>query len=152
MRNKKKAILSTLIWILVACAVGAFYRLRGVSPVNDFVSWAIGVWPILAALGAAGVAATTWVIKQSPDQEQHRLRVVELFLSLRDKTDKSRIGIRDAIAKENTFIEDDMFRQVVIDTLVNEQTCNDLGESNSEIIDFFLEDASQLKNKRGNKE
>lgn len=60
---RKKALLIIIIWIVVAAVVLVLYFTREVSPVKDFVAWALSVWPILAAIGGAGAFLTTWVIK-----------------------------------------------------------------------------------------
>jgi hypothetical protein len=59
----KKILFVALTWFVVAVAVLVLYLLREVSPVKDFIAWALSIWPILALLVMAAAAASGWVIK-----------------------------------------------------------------------------------------
>ena len=52
-----------LIWIVVVVAILALYFFREVSPVKEFIAWALNMWVILAAIVTCGIATTTWIIK-----------------------------------------------------------------------------------------
>jgi hypothetical protein len=52
-----------LIWLLAAIAIFALYLLREVSPVKEFISWALGVWPIIAVIGTIALGISALIIK-----------------------------------------------------------------------------------------
>lgn len=59
---QKKILFVALIWIIFAVAVFALYLLREVSPVKEFIAWALTVWPLLATLGGVALIISGWVI------------------------------------------------------------------------------------------
>ncbi len=52
-----------LAWLVLGGVVLVLYLLRGISPVKEFVSWALSVWPILFALGGIALVISGWIIK-----------------------------------------------------------------------------------------
>jgi hypothetical protein len=60
---RKKVLFVITIWVVVGVIVLLLYFMREVSPVKEFIAWALGVWSILAAIGGIGVILTVWVIK-----------------------------------------------------------------------------------------
>jgi hypothetical protein len=59
----KKWLFLALVWIILAVIVLVFYQYREISPVKDFISWLLSVWPLIAALFIAALSVSTWVIK-----------------------------------------------------------------------------------------
>ena len=51
------------VWCLIALTVLMLYLLREVPSVKEFIAWAIGIWPILAAIGGLGIIISGWIIK-----------------------------------------------------------------------------------------
>ncbi len=66
---RKEVLFVALIWIVVAITILVLYILREVSPVKEFIDWAISVWPILAALGGIGILISGWVIRHDFSKE-----------------------------------------------------------------------------------
>ena len=62
---RRKILLVIVIWIVVAASMLMLYLNREVSPVKDFITWALSVWPILTVVGGVGVFLTAWVIKHN---------------------------------------------------------------------------------------
>ncbi len=59
---RKKAFIFS-IWVVVMVAVAFLYFRREVSPVNEFVAWAVSIWPILALICSLAETLSVWVIK-----------------------------------------------------------------------------------------
>ncbi len=68
----KKAIYIILTWILAAIVIAIFYWRRETTPVKEFVSWALSVWPILTVIGVVGASITGWIIKHKLKDEQEK--------------------------------------------------------------------------------
>jgi uncharacterized protein YqfB (UPF0267 family) len=60
---RRKILFVAVIWIAIAGVIFILYLLREVSPVKEFIAWALHTWVIIAAIGGVGVGITAWVIK-----------------------------------------------------------------------------------------
>lgn len=60
---RKKVSLIFLTWLVIAGIWLIIYFTGEVSPMKEFLAWALSVWPILAVLVTAGVTATALIIK-----------------------------------------------------------------------------------------
>lgn len=84
---EKKLLLIATIWLIVVVLGCGLYFFREVSPVKEFIDWALGVWPILSVLVVIGIAFTTLVIKHNgrhvKSSDKRDLKQ-ELILSIAD--------------------------------------------------------------------
>jgi hypothetical protein len=65
---RKKLSIVIPLWVVILAVIIALYLLKEVSPVKEFLSWAVTYWVILAALVGGGIALTTYIIKRKPSQ------------------------------------------------------------------------------------
>lgn len=93
---RKKILPLTLICLGVVLVVFALYCLREVSPVKEFITWAISIWPIIAVVGGFGVIASGWFIKH--DSSHHKDKEPQASL-------KINLGLDDIIPTLKTMDE-----------------------------------------------
>lgn len=77
----KKILFVTLIWFFVAVVVFVLYLLREVSPVKEFIAWALNMWLILAVIGTIAMTVSGWVIKHDfglKKNQEHKEPQLEL--------------------------------------------------------------------------
>jgi len=69
----KKVFFVALIWSVVAVVVFILYIYRGITPVEEIITWAIGIWSLLAILGAAALAISGWILKHDFSKPEEKM-------------------------------------------------------------------------------
>lgn len=59
----KKVLFVVLVWLVAAVVVFIIYLCREITPVKEIITWAIGIGPLLAILGAVPLAISGWILK-----------------------------------------------------------------------------------------
>lgn len=96
---RKKALSITFIWVIVAVVILALFLLREVTPVKEFIAWAVNTWVIVAAIGGLGVLATGWVIRHDFSPK----RKVSPTKALVQETESPLEDIKANLVKINAF-------------------------------------------------
>jgi len=61
------------IWLVVAVVVFILYIYREITPVKEIITWAIGIWPLLAILGTAALAISGWILKHDFSKPEEKM-------------------------------------------------------------------------------
>ena len=62
-----------LIWLVVVVVVFILYIYREITPVKEIITWAIGIWPLLAILGAVALAISGWILKHDFSKPEEKM-------------------------------------------------------------------------------
>jgi len=70
---RKKVFFVVLIWLVVVVVVFILYIYREITPVKEIITWAIGIWPLLAILGAVALAISGWILKHDFSKPEEKM-------------------------------------------------------------------------------